>query len=104
MLQQSSLYPSKRLAALKKGWTTKRWVTAGTTRAKALWRTYKEKYALPIIAEANDYTDEPSAWELYQRSINVIPEDNDDFTAFINAPLTKLANSITPLQWWSSLQ
>jgi hypothetical protein len=98
------LHPSKRLAALKKGWTTKRWVTAGTARAKALWRTYKEKYTPPIIAEANDCTDEPSAWALYQRSINVIPEDDDDFTAFINAPPTKLAYSITPLQWWSSPQ
>lgn len=31
----------------------------------------------------------------------MVPQD-DDFTTFINARPTRLANKITPLQWWSA--
>ena len=44
---------------------------------------------------------EPSLWEQYKRHIDAVPAD-DDFTAFINAPPTRLAQSTTALACWSS--
>lgn len=45
---------------------------------------------------------EPSLWEQYKRHIDAVPAD-DDFTAFINAPPTRLAQGTTALAWWSSV-
>ena len=44
---------------------------------------------------------ELSLWEQYKRHIDAVPAD-DDFTAFINAPPTRLAQGTTALAWWSS--
>ena len=94
------LHPSKRLKGLRKSWTQDKWIKAGLRRSKGLWESYKQKYT-PVETEvATD--SEPSLWEQYKRHIDAVPAD-DDFTAFINAPPTRLAQGTTALAWWSSL-
>ena len=88
------LHPSKRLKGLKKSWTQDKWIKAGLKRAKGLWESYKGKYT-PLEAEVAT-EGEPSLWEQYKRHIDAVPAD-DDFTAFINAPLTRLAQGTTAL-------
>jgi hypothetical protein len=84
---------------LKKSWTQDKWIKAGLKRAKGLWESYKGKYT-PLEAEVAT-EGEPSLWEQYKRHIDAVPAD-DDFTAFINAPPTRLAQGTTALAWWSS--
>ncbi|TKA61827.1 hypothetical protein B0A49_11604 [Cryomyces minteri] len=98
------LHPSQRLAYLKKTWTgqgSRGWLTAGVKRAKELWlQQYKEQYtaqqAEPAIPSASA---QPTAWERYKKKIDITPIE-DDFTSFVNAPPTKLAQGSTPISWW----
>lgn len=94
------LHPSKRLKGLRKSRTQDKWIKAGLKRAKGLWESYKQKYT-PMETEVAT-EGEPSLWEQYKRHIDAVPAD-DDFTAFINAPPTRLAQGTTALAWWSSL-
>jgi hypothetical protein len=82
------LHPSKRLKGLRKSWTQDKWIKAGLRRAKGLWESYRQKYT-PVESEAIS-NGELSLWEQYKRHIDVVPAD-DDFTAFINVPPTRLA-------------
>ncbi|TKA55306.1 hypothetical protein B0A49_13415 [Cryomyces minteri] len=98
------LHPSQRLAYLTKTWTgqgSRGWLTAGVKRAKELWlQQYKGQYtpqqAEPAIPSASA---QPTAWERYKKKIDITPIE-DDFTSFINAPPTKLAQGSTPISWW----
>ena len=97
------LHPSKRAAHLKrKRWPAK-WQKEALSRAKRLWSEYKELYQpqqAPNEGDSNR-TAEPDFYELWQRRNNITPAE-DDFTAFINAPATKLANNSSALAWWSN--
>jgi hypothetical protein len=55
-------------------------------------------YSLTKVATNSEL----SLWEQYKRHIDTVPAD-DDFTACINAPPTRLAQGTTALAWWSSL-
>jgi hypothetical protein len=97
------LHPSKRIAHLKrKRWPAK-WQREAMARAKQLWSEYKERYQpQPAANEADDECSaEPDFYELWQRRNNVAPVE-DDFTAFVNAPATKLAGDSSALAWWSN--
>ena len=97
------LHPSKRLAHLKrKRWPAK-WQKEALARAKRLWSEYKERYQPQATSTeaSSDRTVEPDFYELWQRrNNNVLVED--DFSAFINAPSTKLASDSSALAWWSN--
>lgn len=75
-------------------------VLAGTARARKLWAVYKDQIK-ETTTKSSTIDKEPLIWQLYSRQMDVVPQD-DDFTTFINARPTRLANKITPLQWWSA--
>lgn len=96
------LHPSKRKAYLKKHWK-KEWIKPGIERAKSLWVNYKERYPATQSAPIGRDNDgqELSAYELYQRQMDLVP-DGDDFDVFIEAVPTKLAAESSAIRWWAS--
>jgi hypothetical protein len=96
------LHPSKRKAYLNKHWK-RAWIKPGIDRARRLWLEYKERYpyAANELAKSDTFDQEPSAYELYLRQMDVLPQ-GDDFDTFIDAPPTKLATESSAISWWSS--
>lgn len=101
------LHPQRRLKWLKKRWTTaekKRWLAAAQKRARDLWLSYKQRFQLEVETAAAPST-ELSAFEKWQEEQDVVSDEDDDFTLFINAAPIKLpfvdGKQMTVLQWWS---
>lgn len=98
------LHPSKRLAHLKKKRWPVRWQKEAIARSKKLWSEYKQRFQ-PLELDSNCDTGvgvEPDFFDQWQRRNEVVPADDDDFTAFINAAPTRLATGTTSLSWWST--
>jgi hypothetical protein len=86
---------------LKRHWR-KKWIDCGFKRAKELWIKYQQRYEdnkPSSLVKTSRVATKPTAYELWMRTNEAVVA-GDDFTSFINAKPTKLANNQSPIEWW----